>query len=85
MLELRRPLTAPIGWSLTRLARDGTLVEQLGADTHPGDATRDFVAAIRGGHSPACTFAQAVPSVRLVEAAFDSAGRGNAWIDLETP
>jgi predicted dehydrogenase len=83
MIELRRPLTAPIGWSLTRLARDGSLVEQVGADTYPGDATRDFVAAIRSGRAPACTFAQAVPSVRLVEAAFDSARRGHVWIELE--
>ena len=45
LIELRRPLTAPIGWSLTWLSRDGETVERVDADTHPGDATRDFVAA----------------------------------------
>ena len=57
-------------------------VERVEADTHPGDATRDFVAAVRGLHPPACTFAQAVPSVRLIERAFESARGGGAWLDL---
>jgi predicted dehydrogenase len=82
LLELRRPLTAPIGWSLTRLSRQGDVVEHTEADTHPGDATRNFVAAVRREHPPACTFAQAVPSVRLIERAFESARGNGAWLDI---
>jgi predicted dehydrogenase len=82
LIELRRPLTAPIGWSLARLSRSGETVERMEADTHPGDATRDFVEAVRGVHRPACTFAQAVPTVRLIERAFESARRDGAWLDV---
>ena len=82
LVELRRPLTAPIGWSLTRLSRSGETVERMEADTHPGDATRDFIMAVRGVRPPACTFAQAVPSVRLIERAFESAHRDGTWLDL---
>ena len=82
LIELRRPLTAPIGWSLEWLCQRGERREQLDADSHPGDAMRDFLAAVRTNGEAACTFAAAVPSVALVEAAFAS-GRGDgAWIDL---
>jgi predicted dehydrogenase len=82
LIELRRPLTAPIGWSLTRLSHTGDVVEHAEADTHPGDATRDFAAAVRREHPPACRFAEAVASVRLIERAFESARDGGAWLDL---
>ena len=82
LIELRRPLTAPIGWALTWFSHHGEKIERLEADAHPGDATRDFVAAVRGEHPPACTFAQAVPSVRLIECAFESARGDGAWLDL---
>ena len=82
LIELRRPLTAPIGWSLEWLSQRGERREWQDADSHPGDAMRDFLAALRTNAAPACTFADAVPSVALVEAAFAS-GRGDgAWIDL---
>lgn len=82
LVELRRPLTAPIGWSLTWWSQRGTRREWQEADTHPGDATRDFLAAVRTRGAPACTFAAALPSVALVDAAFVS-GRGHGeWIDL---
>ena len=85
LIELRRPLTAPIGWAMTWLSERGTQREHLEADPHPGDATRDFVRALRTGATPACTFAEAVPSVRLVELAFRSAREGGAWLDVEPP
>jgi predicted dehydrogenase len=83
LIELRRPLTAPIGWSMTWLSERGTRRETLDADTHPGDATRDFLAALRAGGRPACTFTEAVPSVALVELAFRSAREGGAWLNLD--
>jgi predicted dehydrogenase len=82
LIELRRPLTAPIGWTMTWLSGRGEPLEERAADSHPGDATRDFVQAVRGQGRVACTFAEAVPSVRIVELAFESARRGGAWLDV---
>lgn len=80
LVELRRPLTAPIGWSLARLSARGELAEELAADSRPGDATRNFVEALRGRARVACTFAEAVSSVAIVELAFASARRGGEWL-----
>jgi predicted dehydrogenase len=82
LIELRRPLAAPIGWSMTWLSQRGTQREWLDADSHPGDAMRDFVRAVRTGTRPACSFADAVPSVRIVELAFRSAREGGGWLDI---
>jgi len=84
LIELRRPLTVPIGWSMTWLSARGKRREGMDADAHPGDATRDFFAAVRNANAPACTFRQAVPSVALVELAFASAREGGAWRDIPT-
>jgi len=82
LIELRRPLNAPIGWSLAwHRTRDGR-VDTLAADTRPGAATRDFLRAVRERSRPACTFADAVPSVEIVERAFESARRGGDWLPL---
>lgn len=81
LVELRRPLTAPIGWSMTWLSRHGP-VEELAADSHPGDATRNFTAALRGDGRVACTFAEAVQSVQVVELAFESARRDGEWLSI---
>jgi predicted dehydrogenase len=82
LIELRRPLTEPIGWTMTWLSGRGQRLEELPADAHPGDATRNFVAALRGNGRVACSFADAVPSVEIVERAFESARTGGAWLDL---
>lgn len=82
LVELRRPLTLPIGWTLSHLSERGMRGEWREADAHPGDAMRDFLAAVRARAAPACTFAAAIPSVALVDAAFRS-GRGDGgWIDV---
>jgi len=82
LIELRRPLTAPIGWSLAwHHSREGA-VETLAADSAPGGATRDFLYAVRTRGRPACRFADAVPSVEIVEQAFESARRDGLWIEL---
>jgi predicted dehydrogenase len=83
LIELRRPLTLPVGWELTCLTQRGARREHVAADPRPGDATRDFVRAVRERGQPACTFAQAVPSVRIVELAFRSAREGGNWLDIE--
>jgi predicted dehydrogenase len=83
IIELRRPLDLPIGWQLRRYAGD-RMAEEQAADATPGDATRDFFQALRAGSRPRCTFADAVLSVRLVEAAYQSASRGETWIAVDT-
>jgi len=84
LVELRRPLTLPIGWSMTRLCARGTQREHVEADARPGDATRDFLMALRTGSRAACTFADAVRSVEIVDAAFESARRDGAWLALSS-
>ena len=81
LVELRRPLDLPIGWQLSRRDR-AREVETLAADAAPGGATRDFFAAIRSKGHTACSFADAYLSVRVVEAAYQSASAGGAWIDI---
>jgi predicted dehydrogenase len=80
-LELRRPLGQPLGWALTHLGRRGDVVETRPADPAIGLATRDFLDAVEGRRAPACAFGDAWLSVRLIEAAFESAARDGAWID----
>jgi predicted dehydrogenase len=82
LIELRRPLTEPIGWTMTWLGDRGRRVEHTPADPHPGDATRNFLDALRGNGRVACSFAEAVRSVEIVERAFESARQGGAWLDL---
>lgn len=82
LIELRRPLTEPIGWTMTWLSDRGRRIEELAADAHPGDATRNFVAALRGNGTVACSFADAVRSVEIIERAFESARREGAWLEL---
>jgi phthalate 4,5-cis-dihydrodiol dehydrogenase len=82
LIELRRPLTAPIGWQLTWLSQRGERRESLAADGHPGDATRDFFRVLREGGKPACTFAEAIPSARIVELAFAAARDEGRWVDV---
>jgi predicted dehydrogenase len=80
LLELRRPLGQPLGWALTHLGPRGEVVDTLPADPAIGAATRDFLDAVEGRGEPACSFREACLSVRLIEAAFESAARDGAWI-----
>jgi predicted dehydrogenase len=80
LVELRRPLGQPLGWTLTHLGSRGEVVEALPADPAIGAATRDFLDAVEGRGGPACSFQDARLSVRLIEAAFESAARDGAWI-----
>ena len=82
MIELRRPLHLPIGWALSVQTRRGAAGETLAADPTPGDATRDFLTALRTGARPACSFRDAILSAAIVEAAFNSARGDGGWLPL---
>ena len=82
MIELRRPMNMPIGWALSVQTRRGATGETLAADPTPGDATRDFLAALRDGSRPACSFRDAIPSAAIVETAFASARGDGNWLAL---
>lgn len=82
LIELRRPLNLPIGWEMKWQSQRGAHCEVLQADAHPGDATRDFLAALRTSGRPAVTFSEAVSSVAMVELAFASAKEGGVWVDI---
>lgn len=81
MVELRRPLGLAIGWHLVWQRERGRVVEEIAADDTPGACTRDFVDAIARGRPPVCSFADAWISVRVIEAAFDSA-RDGGWVAI---
>ena len=81
LIELRRPLDLPLGWQLVRWDKSREPVETLAADGTPGAATYDFIDALcGGGAAPACTFEQAWNSVRVIELAFESAGKDGSWL-----
>jgi predicted dehydrogenase len=82
LIELRRPLSMPIGWSLDCFTERMERHESFAADPTPGGATQNFVHALRGQGAVACSFRQAIPSVRLVELAFASAGGGGGWVEV---
>jgi predicted dehydrogenase len=88
MIELRRPMTLPIGWTLSVQTRRGTAGETpsddetLAADPTQGDATSDFLAALRDGTQPACSFRDAILSAAIVETAFTSARGDGGWLPL---
>lgn len=82
LIELRRPLKLPTGWTLTARTRRGEVLEKLEADTAQGAATLDFLAALRGGTRVACSFADAVTATAIVEQAFESARSDGGWRSL---
>jgi predicted dehydrogenase len=80
-IELHRPLKLPLGWSCRITTRHGDAAERLEAEPVQGAATRDMLAAMRGGVAAACDFDGAVTSVAVVEAAFASA-RDGGWREV---
>jgi predicted dehydrogenase len=79
VLEIRRPLDLPVGWQLTHWDSRRQPREMVPADGTAGAATRNFAAALRKVERLACSFAEARLSVRVIEAAFQSAAAGGAW------
>lgn len=81
-IMVRRPLGQSLGWRLDRLSRRGEPCEELEPDETPGGATLDFLEALRDNRDPAVPFEDAVRSVRLIEAAYDSVQCGGQWVEI---
>jgi predicted dehydrogenase len=81
-IELRRPLGQPLGWEMVRFDGRGNRVETVPADERRGWATTNFLDALEGKAVPGCSFAEAWTSVRVIEAAYESAQRAGSWITL---
>lgn len=73
LIELRRPSHLGTGWALQWLAHDGTVLESLAAQGGTGWITTNFLRALHEGAPVACTFADALLSVEIIQAAFASA------------
>jgi predicted dehydrogenase len=78
LIELRRPLNMPTGWAMTWHADRGASRGEHAAVPNEGRITEQFLAACRGGSEVACSFADALLSVEIVEGAFASAAAGGA-------
>ena len=79
LLAIHRPLDLPVGWQLTVRGEERQPLESVPADGTPGAATHNFAAAVRRTAPLACSLAQAWVSVRVIEAAFESAAAEGAW------
>jgi predicted dehydrogenase len=82
MIELRRPLAMPTGWHLVWQSRRGAAREELAAAPNEGLITTEFLSALRSGTPVSCTFADALLSVQIIEAAFESAAAGSKTIAI---
>jgi predicted dehydrogenase len=82
MIELRRPLAMPTGWHMVWQSRRGAAREELAAMPNEGLITTEFLTALRSGTPVACTFADALLSVQIIEAAFQSAATGSKSITI---
>ena len=78
LIELRRPSHLGTGWTLHWLASDGTVRESLAAEAGTGWITTNFLHALHQGTPVACTFADALLSVEIIQAAFASAASQTA-------
>lgn len=78
LIELRRPLNMPTGWALTWHSRRGAARSEEAAEPNEGRITTQFLAACRTGAPVACSFADALLSVEIIEGAFASAAAGGA-------
>ena len=77
-IEMRRPLDLGTGWSMVWTAADGSVRESVPADAGTGLITTDFLGALQQGTPVACTFADALLSVEIIQAAFASAASQHA-------
>ncbi len=82
MIELRRPLNMPTGWHMVWQSKRGDAREELTAGPNEGGITTQFLAAVRTGSGVACSFADAMLSVRIIEAAFASGAANAKTIEL---
>jgi predicted dehydrogenase len=82
LIELRRPLNMPTGWHMTWQSKRGDAREELAAGPNEGGITTQFLTAVRKGGDVACSFADAMLSVRIIEAAFASGAANAKTIEL---
>ena len=82
MIELRRPLAMPTGWTMGWHSKRGAAREELAAAPNEGAITTEFLTSLRTGAKVSCSFAEALLSVEIVEAAFASAANGSASIAI---
>ena len=75
LIELRRPSTLPTGWAMTVSTADSEMLEHHPAEEGAGWITTNFIDALHGKGTVACSFADALLSVEIIEAAFTSAAR----------
>lgn len=73
LVELRRPSHLGTGWSMNWMTAGGTVRVNLPAEAGTGWITADFLKALHDGSPVACTFADALLSVEIIQAAFASA------------
>ncbi len=73
LIELRRPAALATGWALHWIAADGSTRENTAAQAGTGWITTNFLEALHRGTAVACTFADALLSVEIIQAAFASA------------
>lgn len=78
LIELRRPAHLGTGWAMNWTAADGGVRESLEAEAGTGWITTDFLRALHQGTPVACTFADALLSVEIIQAAFASAASQQA-------
>ena len=78
LIELRRPANLGTGWSLHWVAADGSVRESRAAEAGTGWITTNFLHALHQGTPVACTFADALLSVEIIQAAFASAASQTA-------
>ncbi len=79
LIELRRPLKHPLGWEFRLLNQRGDASEFLEAQPVHGASTAAFFQALRGKGPVSCTFAEAIPSVAIIEKAFESGRSNGDW------
>jgi predicted dehydrogenase len=82
MIELRRPLAMPTGWTMGWHSKRGATREELAAVPNEGAITTEFLTSLRTGAQVSCSFAQALLSVEIVEAAVASAANDSASIAI---
>ncbi len=82
LIEMRRPLDRPLGWEMTHWGPRGERLEAVPSDEARGRATANFFDALEGKAAVGCSFTDAWLSVRLIEAAYESAEKAGHWIDL---
>ena len=78
LIELRRPAHLATGWAMNWTAADGNVRESLAAEAGTGWITTDFLQSLHQGTPVACTFADALLSVEIIQAAFASAASQQA-------